>query len=138
MELVTNESIMTFTLRLILGILFFMQGYDKVIRVKMPGVIESFKYEFGKVNMPQGVLAFGAYLSSFIELICGLTLILGIFTKYSLYLIGFDLVLVTAAFSLINPVWDMKIVFPRIILWCALMLTPNSYNKLSLDFFLLK
>lgn len=138
MELVTNESILTFTLRLILGILFFMQGYDKVIRVKMPGVIESFKYEFGKVNMPHGVLSFGAYLSSFIELICGLTLILGIFTTYSLYLIGFDLVLVTAAFSLINPVWDMKIVFPRIILWCALMVTPSSYNKLSLDFLLMK
>ena len=121
MEITTNESIMALVLRIILGLLLFMQGYDKVIRVKMAGVIDSFKYEFGKVKMPMGIIIISAYLSSFIELTCGLTLILGIFTKYSLYLIGFDLVLVTAAFSLINPVWDMKIVFPRIILWLSLI-----------------
>ncbi|MBN8696374.1 MAG: DoxX family protein [Bacteroidetes bacterium] len=136
MELITNESIMSFTLRVILGVLFFMQGFDKVVKVKMPGVIQSFRYEFGKVKMPDFILVTSAYVSSFIELIAGFTLIIGLFTKYSLYLLGIDLILVTAAFSLINPVWDMKIVFPRIILWCALMVTPASYNKLAIDHFL--
>ena len=138
MELLTHQSILALTLRVILGILFFMQGYDKVIRVKMPEVINTFKFEFGKVQIPHFIIVFGAYFSSYIELICGFTLILGLFTKYSLCLIGLDLLLVTAAFSLINPVWDMKVVFPRIIIWCALMVMPNSYNTIALDYFLSK
>lgn len=138
MELLTHQSILAFTLRVILGILFFMQGYDKVVRVKMPEVINTFKFEFGKVKIPSLVIVLGAYLSSYIELICGLTLILGLFTKYSLCLIGLDLLLVTSAFSLISPVWDMKIVFPRIVIWCILMLMPNAYNTLALDYFLTK
>jgi uncharacterized membrane protein YphA (DoxX/SURF4 family) len=138
MEFITNESILGFTLRVILGVLFIMQGYDKVIRVKMPEVIKTFRYEFGKVQMPNALLVISAYLSSFIELICGFTLILGLFTNYSLYLIGVDLLLVTIAFSLINPVWDMKIAFPRIIIWAALMLMPETFNTLSLDQILMK
>ena len=138
MELFTNESILTLTLRVILGILFFMQGYDKVVKVKLPGVVKSFRYEFGNVKMPDFILVSAAYFSSLIELLGGLTLILGLFTKYSLYLLGIDLILVVAAFSLINPVWDMKIVFPRIIIWSILMVIPEAYNKLSLDYFHLK
>jgi uncharacterized membrane protein YphA (DoxX/SURF4 family) len=138
MELFTNESVLAFTLRVILGILFFMQGYDKVVKVKLPGVVKSFRYEFGNVKMPDFILVSAAYFSSLVELLAGLTLILGLFTKYSLYLLGVDLILVVAAFSLINPVWDMKIVFPRIIIWSVLMVIPEAYNKLSLDYFLLK
>ena len=138
MELFNNESVLAFTLRVILGILFFMQGYDKVVKVKLPGVVKSFRYEFGNVKMPDFILVSAAYFSSIIELLGGLTLILGLFTKYSLYLLGIDLILVVAAFSLINPVWDMKIVFPRIIIWSILMVIPEAYNKLSLDYFLLK
>ncbi len=138
MELFTNESVLTFTLRVILGILFFMQGYDKVVKVKLPGVVKSFRYEFGNVKMPDFILVSAAYFSSLVELLAGLTLILGLFTKYSLYLLGVDLILVVAAFSLINPVWDMKIVFPRIIIWSVLMVIPEVSNKLSLDYFLLK
>ncbi len=138
MELFNNESVLAFTLRVILGILFFMQGYDKVVKVKLPGVVKSFRYEFGNVKMPDFILVSAAYFSSLIELLGGLTLIIGLFTKYSLYLLGIDLILVVAAFSLINPVWDMKIVFPRIIIWSVLIVIPEAYNKLSLDYFLLK
>ncbi len=138
MELFTSESILSFTLRVILGILFFMQGYDKVIKVKMDGVIKSFKYEFGNVKMPSIILILSAYYSSFVELIGGFALIIGLFTKYTLYLLGLDLLIVVAAFSIINPVWDMKIVFPRIVIWSILMILPESWNKLSLDLMLLK
>lgn len=138
MELFMSESILSFTLRVILGVLFFMQGYDKVVKVKMDGVIKSFKYEFGNVKMPNSILFLSAYYSSFVELIGGFTLIIGLFTKYTLYFLGLDLLLVVAAFSIINPVWDMKIVFPRIIIWSILMILPESWNKLSLDLMLLK
>jgi putative oxidoreductase len=136
MEIFTNDSILYFVLRVILGILFFMQGYDKVIKVKMEGVIKSFRYEFNNVKMPNFILVLSAYFSSFVELVGGLALILGIFTKYALFLLGVDLILVTVAFSLINPVWDMKIVFPRIILWTLLMIINDTYNLISIDYFI--
>jgi len=138
MNLLSNETILTFVLRIILGILFFMQGYDKVVKVKMDGVIKSFRYEFGNVKLPDFIIVLSAYFSSYIELIGGLALILGLFTNYALYLLGIDLILVVSAFSLINPVWDMKIVFPRMLLWAILMAIPEAYNKLSLDFLLMK
>lgn len=138
MEIINNESILVLILRVILGILFFMQGYDKVIKVKMTGVIQSFRYEFGNVKMPDFILVISAYYSSFIEFIGGAALILGLFTKYTLYFLGADLVLVVTAFSLINPVWDMKIVFPRIVLWSILMIGPESWNKIALDYFWFK
>jgi len=138
MNILNNETILTFVLRIILGILFFMQGYDKVVKVKMDGVIKSFRYEFGNVKLPDFIIVIAAYYSSFIELIGGFALIIGLFSKYALYLLGLDLILVVSAFSLINPVWDMKIVFPRILLWSILMAIPDAYNKLSLDYFLMK
>ncbi len=138
MEFITSENILSFTLRIILGILFFMQGYDKVVKVKMDGVVKSFRYEFGNVKMPDFILVISAYFSSFIELVGGFALIIGLFTKYVLFLFGLDLILVVVAFSLINPVWDMKIVFPRIVIWSILMVLPESWNKLSVDFMLLK
>jgi len=138
MQIFTNDSILYFVLRVILGILFFMQGYDKVVKVKMDGVIKSFKYEFNNVKMPDFILVVSAYFSSFVELIGGLALIVGVFTNYALYLLGVDLILVVAAFSLINPVWDMKIVIPRIILWALLMLINDSCNMISVDYFIQK
>lgn len=138
MELLTNETILTAVLRTILGILFFMQGYDKVVKVKMEGVIKSFRYEFGNIKMPDFLLIISAYYSSFVELIGGFALILGIVTKYALFLLGADLILVVIAFSLINPVWDMKIVFPRILIWSVLMILPETWNKLSLDYLICK
>lgn len=138
MNLLSNETILTFVLRIILGILFFMQGYDKVVKVKMDGVIKSFRYEFGNVKLPDFIIVIAAYFSSYIELIGGFALILGLFTNYALYFLGIDLILVVSAFSLINPVWDMKIVFPRMLLWAILMAIPEAYNKLSLDFLLMK
>ena len=136
MNLLTNETILDLTLRMILGILFFFQGYDKIFRIKMTGVIDTFKFELGNIKFPNFLLVISAYYTSYVELIGGLFLVAGLFTNYTLYLIGIDLILVTGAFSLIKPVWDMNLIFPRLILWSILMIIPESFNKISIDFFI--
>jgi putative oxidoreductase len=117
----------------ILGILFLFQGYDKVFRVKMPGVIETFRLELGKINMPNWILVITAYYTSYAEFICGPLLIIGLFTKYSLYVLGIDLILVVGAFSLIKPMWDMQLLFPRLMLISMLLYFPEEWDLLSAD-----
>lgn len=130
---INNENILVFTLRVILGLLFFFQGYDKVFRVKIPGVIAFFRSELGNIKVPDSVLKLSTYYTSYVEFLCGALLVAGLFTKYALYLLGFDLILVVGAFSLIKPMWDMQLLFPRLMLLSILLYLPEEWNMISAD-----
>lgn len=123
-------------LRLFCGVIFLFQGYDKLFKVKIGGVIETFRYEAQQKNIPEFAVWFMAVYTSFAEFIGGLLLMLGLFKNYSLCLLGVDMVLVAAAFSYMKPVWDMKYVFPRLILIILLMAMPGRWSVFSLDFLL--
>lgn len=138
METITNESIVIFTLRVILGTMFFLQGYDKVFKLGIKKVIESYEYELGHIKIPNFIIVPSAFYTSFVELIGGLMLILGLFSKYALVALGVDLMMVVFVFSLMQPLWDMKFVFPRLMIWCAVMVIPNNYDILSLDYLLFR
>ena len=131
--IINNETVLTFTIRVILGILFFFQGYDKVFNMKIHGVTKFFRDELGKIKIPEFILVFIAWFTSCAELICGALLILGLFKTYALYILGIDLILVTCAFSMIKPMWDMQMVFPRLILLSVLLYLPFEWDQLSLD-----
>lgn len=135
-EYSNNEAVLTFIIRVVLGILFFFQGYDKVFKVKMNGVVETFQYELGTIKIPKGILLLSAYFTSYAELIGGALLIIGLFKTYALYLLGIDLILVTAAFSRIKPMWDMQLLFPRLVLLCVLLYLPGNWDVLSVDYIL--
>ncbi|PJA09561.1 MAG: hypothetical protein COX70_01490 [Flavobacteriales bacterium CG_4_10_14_0_2_um_filter_32_8] len=130
---INNEAVLVFILRVILGLLFFFQGYDKVFKVKMGEVVKTFQLELGNIKVPNFILKVSAYYSSYIEFTCGLFLIIGLFTQYSLYLLGIDLILVVGAFSLIKPMWDMQLVFPRLMLLSILLYLPEEWNQISVD-----
>jgi putative oxidoreductase len=133
-----NEAVLSFVLRVILGILFFFQGYDKVFKVKVSGVNNVFRQELGNIQLPGFILSVAAWFTSYTELICGGLLIIGLFKSYALWILGIDLILVTAAFSLIKPVWDMNLVFPRLILLAILLYLPVELDIISIDHLLLK
>ncbi len=125
--------IMEFVLRIFLGVLFLAQGYDKVFRLKISGVIEAFHSEMESKHIPSFVLISSAYFTSFAELIGGLLLIAGFLKYYALGLLGIDLLLVTCAFSILQPMWDMQYVFPRLVILTALLLTPDNWELFSVD-----
>lgn len=133
---INNEAVLTFILRVILGILFFFQGYDRVFKLKISGVIEFFSQQLGSIKVPQFVLVLTAWFTSCAELLCGALLILGLFKTYALYLLGLDLIIVSAAFSLIKPMWDMQQLFPRLILLAILLYLPAKWDVLSVDHFI--
>ncbi|MGB3947079.1 MAG: DoxX family protein [Bacteroidia bacterium] len=133
---INNQNVLIFLLRVILGLLFFFQGYDKVFKIKVNNVISFYRTELGKVKMPNAILSISTYYNSYTELICGLLLIVGLFTQYALYLLGINLILVVGAFSLIKPMWDMQLVSPRLMLLAFLLYFPQEWNQISADYFL--
>ncbi len=135
---INNEAVLTFVLRVILGILFFFQGYDRVFKLKISGVTDYFRQELGSIKVPGSILTLAAGFTSLVELICGALLILGLFKQYALYLLGIDLILVTGAFSLIKPMWDMQLLFPRLILLAVLLYLPAEWDILSIDYLISK
>jgi uncharacterized membrane protein YphA (DoxX/SURF4 family) len=131
--IINNESILLFLRRVILGILFFFQGYDKVFKVKISGVIDFFANETRNTKIPHWTLQTSAYYTSYIEFLCDGMLIIGLFTKFSLYLLGIDMILVVGAFSMIKPMWDMNLLFPSLILLSVLLFLPEKWNTISVD-----
>jgi uncharacterized membrane protein YphA (DoxX/SURF4 family) len=132
-SIICHESALFFILRVTLGILFLFQGIDKVFKLGIPKVTSTFQAQLGTVKLPRWILFLAATYTSYIELIGGILLIVGLFKYYTLYLLGLDLILVTIAFSLIQPVWDMKFVWPRLILLGILLYLPAQWDGISLD-----
>jgi uncharacterized membrane protein YphA (DoxX/SURF4 family) len=119
--------------RVVLGILFFLQAYDKIFKIGLRNVVQAYElptnYMFSDFFIWTGTI-----FTSYIELICGPLLILGLFTGYSLYLLGLDIIIVVIALGTQNPMWDMKYVLPRLGLILLLLFTPETWNRLSLDY----
>jgi putative oxidoreductase len=83
--------------------------------------------------MPRLLIILGTYFTSYVELICGFLLIIGLFEFTSLFLLGTSLIVASIAFSVISPMWDMKFLFPRLLLLLFLMLMPITFDVFSVD-----
>lgn len=127
------EIIAAFLARVFLGLLFFFQGYDKVFNVKISGVVKTFEQPYRQTKLPLELLKIGVVLTSFLELVGGLLLIFGLFKYVALYLLAFDLLLATAALSVMNPMWDLKFSFPRLVLLLFLLLIPEEWDQWAMD-----
>ena len=128
-----HQSALMLLLRIILGTLFLFQGIDKAFKLGIPKVANSFQYELGTRKFPKWVLMIAAFFTSYVELIGGMLLILGLFKTYAFYLLGIDLIAVTIAFSLIYPMWDMRFVLPRLLLLAILLYLPPQWDNFSMD-----
>ncbi len=128
-----HEAVAVFIARVFLGFLFFFQGFDAVFRVKLSGVIATIEPALRNRGIPKFIIVTGAYFTSFIELLAGLCLIVGLVKSYALYLLGLDLLLASIIFGLIKPMWDMQFVFPRLALLLFLLIVPANWDTLSID-----
>ncbi len=125
--------IVEFLVRLFCGIIFLFQGYDKLFTVKITGVVNSFSLETSKLRVPRFLVFIVAFATSIIEFLGGIMLILGLYKNITLTLLGIDILIVTMAFSFLNPIWDMRHVFPRLLLIVMLLLMPSEWFHFSLE-----
>jgi uncharacterized membrane protein YphA (DoxX/SURF4 family) len=122
-----------FFIRTLLGIIFFMQGYGKIFTISVNKVYEMFFKDFENTFLPKWLIVFTAYYTSYIEMIGGFLLIIGLFRRYAMYLLAIDLLIVSFGHGLMEPIWDLSHVIPRAILLAALLLLPAQWDKWNVD-----
>lgn len=132
-----NRPIGVLTVRLILGLIFLMQGFGKVFTWGVENVY-NMDFFYGTYNdiLPDYVIKATAYYTSYIELIAGLLVVIGLKKNYALYLLASVLVIVTFGHGLIDPIWDLSHVMYRTILLVALLLLPQDWDRFSVDYIL--
>ncbi len=129
-----NKAVAILLLRVVAGCLFFFQGYDKLFNVKTDNIIQAFNEPLSKLKLSTSLLKPIINISSFIEMICGALLFLGLFKNISLYFLTGDLILVALIFSSIKPMWDMQYFFPRLIIVAFLLFTATYADIFSIDY----
>jgi uncharacterized membrane protein YphA (DoxX/SURF4 family) len=119
--------------RALLGLIFLMQGYGKIFTYTVAKVYHLFFKPFEATFLPNWLIWGTAWYTSYVELICGFLLIIGLFRKYALYLLAIDLLVVSFGHGLLEPIWDLQHVIPRAILLITLLLIPQQWDQWHLD-----
>jgi len=129
-----NKSIAVLTLRLILGFIFLMQGFGKVFTWGVENVYNmDFFYGTYKDLLPDFIIRSTAYYTSYVELVAGLLVVLGLKRDYALYALASVLIIVTFGHGLADPIWNLSHVMFRTILLVVLLLLPREWDKFSVD-----
>lgn len=129
-----NKTVGVFTVRVILGFIFLLQGFGKVYSWGVENVYKAdFFYGTFSDLLPDFLIYSTAYYTSYVELIGGLLLVLGLRTNYALYALASVLIIVTFGHGLVEPVWDLSHVMYRTILLVTLLMLPKEWDTFSLD-----
>lgn len=128
-----DRSVVALTIRLILGSLFFFQGFGKMFTWGIEVVYQQFFLETYGSILPEFILKATAYYTSFVELIAGALLIIGFQKRIAGYALASVLVLVTIGHGLATPIWDEAHVLTRLLLLVGLLLLPEDWDRWSLD-----
>ncbi|WP_426671183.1 DoxX family protein [Mucilaginibacter sp. McL0603] len=129
----TSRAAGIFFTRALLGIILIMQGYGKIFTYTVPKVYNMFFKDFEATFLPKWLIWCTAYYTSYVELICGFLLIIGLFREYALYFLGVDLLIVSFGHGILEPIWDLQHVIPRAILLITLLLTPQQWDQWNVD-----
>jgi putative oxidoreductase len=122
------------TCRILAGILFFSQGYDKVFNIGIKEVGQTMRQNTGLLKVPESMVFFSAALTSWLELLGGFLLIIGLYTITSASLLCADLIIVTAGLSIARPMWETGHVMIRLILLIFILVIPVTWDIFSLDY----
>lgn len=113
-------------LRLVVGIVFFMHGYQKVFKMGLHGVAGF----FGHLGIPVPVVA--AALVMLVEFVGGILLITGLATRIPATLLAIDMLVAILTVHLKNGFFGMGVEFPLTLLAGAVCLALAGGGALSL------
>jgi len=131
-----NKALAMLVVRIVAGILFFAQAYDRLFNVRIEGVMNAFGDVLSRRGISRSFQRTMIILSSYTELAGGLLLMLGFFKFIALYILGANLLLAAIAFSIIKPMWDMQYYFPRLVFVIVLLLLPEHWDVFTIDYLL--
>lgn len=127
-----NKTIAAFFARVLLGIIFMMQGIGKVFTWGLDGVYNSFK-PYEETFLPKFLVVFSAYYTSYVELIGGALLVIGLFKNYALYALASVLLIVSFGHGLTSPIWNLNDVMWRALLLLFLLTIPKEWDKWQIE-----
>lgn len=130
----TSKMVAIMTARIILGLLFLFQGYDKIFRVGIGQVSSAVNTGIANGILPSKLVNITVFISSWIELVAGGMMILGILKTVAAVALCMNLIVVTIGFSWSKPIWDELHVFARLSLLLLVMLLPTEWDRLSFDY----
>jgi uncharacterized membrane protein YphA (DoxX/SURF4 family) len=119
----TGIEIATVFGRIVLGVLFFFQGYDKIFQVKLRNAAEAVVAELSSSHIPRRLIVWGVYLNAVAEFAGGALLVTGVLQLPVLIVLGLNMIFVAVAMSLVSPFWSMEDYFPRLALLLFLLYT---------------
>ena len=127
-----NTTIGLFFIRLLLGVIFLMQGFGKVFTFGVDNVYQKFFVSYTEF-LPEFLVQTTAYFTSYAELIGGFFLIIGLFRNYVYYVFIAVLLVVSFGHGIAQPIWDLQHVFFRATLLAFLLFMPQEKDKWAID-----
>ena len=123
-----------FFARLVLGLIFFMAGFDKVFVLGPAGHVRKWFLPFQDTFLPTWSLWAVGFTIPFVELGAGALLLVGWRIREALLALGFVLVIVTFGHLLKEPLYSFhQHVIPRLALLLFLLALPAAADRFSLD-----
>jgi thiosulfate dehydrogenase [quinone] large subunit len=121
--------------RLPIGMSMFGHGFERI--PKLQGFVAHLTGQFGKTILPASLVSVFGQVLPFLELLTGILLLLGLFTRFGCIL-GIAIMLALILGSSLIEQWEN--VFTQIIYgaYFALLFYFAPYNRYSLDNFLIK
>lgn len=134
-----NRKVGVLTLRLLLGFIVLMQGFGKVFTWGVENVYNMpFFHDTYKDYLPDFIIRITAYYTSYVELIAGILIVIGLKRDYALYALASVLIIVSFGHGLSEPIWNLSHVMYRAILLIPLLLLPKDWDQFSVDYFIKK
>lgn len=133
MEAEFNQIFVAAFVRILAGVLFLFQGYDKIFNIGIQATRDTIENSLTRKRIPTILVSFIVTYTSWIELIGGVLLIAGLFTYPAIYLLCLNILIVTIGFSMAKAMWENTQVYVRLILLIFLLLVPSSWTVFSLD-----
>lgn len=127
-----NITIGLLFIRLLLGIIFLMQGFGKVFSYGVENVYQQFFISYTEF-LPQFLVQATAYFTSYVELVGGFLLLIGLFRNYVYYVFIILLLVVSFGHGMAQPIWDLQHVFFRVALLTVLLFMPQEKDKWAID-----
>ncbi len=128
-----NRAAALFLARVLLGLIFFWQGFHKVFVWGVEGVYERAFQPLEATFLPGFVLWGTAYFTSWVELLAGGLLILGVARRAALYALGLVLLVVSFGHGLQEGIWDLHHVLFRGGLVVFLLWTDEAQDRWQLE-----
>ena len=137
LQSISGMTCAVFFARAVLGLIFFMAGVYKVFEQGPVGHVRQWFLPYSNTFLPIWLLWLVGLTIPFVELLCGLLVLVGWRTRLALVALGAVLVTVTFGHLLKEPLYAFhEHVIPRLALLVFVLAVPSEIDTLSVDGFL--